>query len=226
MATIKVYNNDENRMETYFRREDEAMPYNTGNSLKVAEFRGSSRSDLLWTEKRAMQSWNSFRFLYGRPIYVGFAFKRPYEGGHGQQSQHYAGLAFDVGHNLNNAQRAEMRSLAYSSGLWTYVEPVSISPTWVHFDRRRGTPACASGGYPMLRLGNLGAYVLVLQDALNSLRYGTGGLDGVFGPATANAVMAYQRSRGLTIDGIVGCMTWSNLMYAVIPNIEQIEPVD
>lgn len=226
MATIKVFNNDENRMETYFKREDEAMPYNTGNTLKVSEFRGSSKSDLLWTEKRAMQSWNSFRFMYGRPIHIGFAFKRPREGGHGQQSQHYAGVAFDVGQNLTNPQRAEMRNLAYNSGLWTYVEPVSISPTWVHFDRRRGTPACASGGYPLLRLGNIGAYVLILQDSLNALGYGTGGLDGVFGNGTTNAVMTFQRSSGLSADGIVGCMTWTNLMYAVVPKSSLLQPVD
>lgn len=226
MATIKVFNNDENRMETYFRRENEYMPYNTGNTLTVSEFRGSSRSDLLWTEKRAMQSWNSFRFIYGKPIYIGFAFKRPIEGGHGQQSQHYAGVAFDVGQNLTNTQRAQMRTLAINSGLWGYVEPVSISPSWVHFDRRRGTPACASGGYPTVRLGNIGAYVLILQDSLNTLGYGTGGLDGVFGNATANAVISYQRSRGLTADGIVGCLTWSTIMYDVIPKTATLLPVD
>ena len=131
MATIRIFNNDENRMETYFRNENEAMPYNTGGTLLVREFRGSSRSDLLWSTKRTMQSWNSFRFLYGRPIQVGFAFKRPYEGGHGQQSQHYAGVAFDVGHNLNAAERNSMRLLAYNSGIWSYVEPSSMSPTWV-----------------------------------------------------------------------------------------------
>lgn len=226
MATIKVFNNDENRMETYFKRENEAMPYNLSNTLTVAEFRGSSRSDVLWTEKRAMQSWNSFRFLYGRPIHIGFAFKRPYEGGHGQQSQHYAGVAFDVGQNLSNAQRAEMRTLAINSGLWGYVEPVSISPTWVHFDRRRGTPACASGGYPLLRVSSIGAYVLILQDALNTLGYSTGGLDGIFGNATANAVTAYQRSRGLMADGIAGCLTWSTIMSEVVGSYAMLQPVD
>lgn len=226
MATIKVFNNDENRMETYFKREDEAMPYNLGNTLRVYEFRGSSKSDLLWTEKRAMQSWNSFRFMYGRSIYVGFAFKRPYEGGHGQQSQHYAGVAFDVGQNLTNAQRAEMRTLAINSGLWGYVEPVSISPTWVHIDRRRGTPACASGGYPTLRLGNIGAYVLILQDSLTKLGFGTGGLDGIFGNATKNAVMGFQKNFDLSSDGIVGCLTWSQLMYAVIPKTSLLQPTD
>ena len=217
MATIKIYNNNENRMETYFRAEHEPMPYNTGNTLTVREFRGSSRSNLLWTEKIAMQSWNSFRYLWGMPIHVGFAFKRPYEGGHSMQSQHYAGVAFDVGHNLNNAQRAQMRALAVNSGLWPYVEPVSLSPTWVHFDKRRGTPACGSGGYPVVRLGSIGAYVLVLQDALNNRGYSTNGLDGVFGNGTMNAVTSYQARNGLIPDGIVGCLTWTRLMYQVVP---------
>ena len=82
MAKILVYNNDTNKMETYYRGEAESMPYNTGRTLTVGEFRGSSKSPTLWTEKRAMQAWNSFRFIYDRPIYVGFVFKRPYEGGH------------------------------------------------------------------------------------------------------------------------------------------------
>jgi len=216
MATIKVFNNDQNRMETYYRAENEAMPYITGNTLTVREFRGSSKSDLLWTELRAMQSWNNFRRLYGRAIYVGYAFKRPWEGGHGLMSQHYAGVAFDVGQNLNNTQRAEMRSLASRSGFWSYVEPVSLTPTWVHFDRRRGTPACPEGGYPLTRRGNLGAYVLVLQDSLNRLGYATGGIDGVFGAGTEAAVRAYQANRRIGVDGVVGCKTWSSLMAQVV----------
>ena len=41
MAKIKIYNNDTNRMETYYRGEQEAMPYVTGRTLTVKEFRGS-----------------------------------------------------------------------------------------------------------------------------------------------------------------------------------------
>lgn len=82
MAKIILFNNDTNRIETYYRGENESMPYNTNRSLTVNEFRGSSNSNTLWTTKRAMQSWNSTRYLYGVPIPVGFAFKRPWEGGH------------------------------------------------------------------------------------------------------------------------------------------------
>ena len=90
MAKILVYNQDTNRMETFFRGENESMPYNTNGTLRVREFRGSSKSKILGTDKRTMQAWNSQRYIYGAPIYVGFAFKRPYEGGHGNQSQHWA----------------------------------------------------------------------------------------------------------------------------------------
>lgn len=82
MARILVYNNDTNRMERYERNESAWMPYNTNGTLKVREFRGSSKANILWTDKRTMQGWNSQRYLWGAPIPVGFAFKRPYEGGH------------------------------------------------------------------------------------------------------------------------------------------------
>lgn len=43
----------------------------------------------------------------------------------GQLSQHYAGVAFDVGQNLDEAGRNSMRNLAINSGIWNYVEPVT-----------------------------------------------------------------------------------------------------
>ena len=219
MAKILVYNQDTNRMETFFRNENESMPYNTNGTLRVREFRGSSKSNILWTDKRTMQAWNSQRYIYGAPIKVGFAFKRPYEGGHGSQSQHYAGTAFDVGQGLTNAQRRVLRRSAQNSGVWTYVEPASLSPTWVHFDRRFGSPACSSGGFPLIRRGARGNYVCIAQDDLNTLGYRTGGLDGVFGEQTYNAVKRYQSSRGLSADGIIGCNTWRSLQENVVGSV-------
>ncbi len=136
MAKILVYNNSLNRMETYYRGLKEQMPYNVNRTLTVEEFRGSSDSEILWTDRRTMQSWNNFRKLYGKAIFVGFAFKRPWEGGHSNLSQHYAGVAFDVAQNLSESGRNAMRSLAIRSGYWRYVEPAIDTPRWVHFDNR------------------------------------------------------------------------------------------
>jgi hypothetical protein len=211
MAKILVYNNNTNRMETYYRGEDQSMPYNSKGTLRVKEFRGASKSGLLWTDRRAMEAWNSFRYIYGKPIFVGFGFRRPWEDGHGILSQHYAGLAFDVGQNLDDRGRAALRSLAVNSGIWNYVEPVSETPRWVHFDERQ-----VASGYPITRQGSRGVYVCIAQDCLTTLGYETGGLDGIFGIKTNFAVRSFQTQNSLVQDGIIGPLTWNRLMSQVV----------
>lgn len=211
MANVYVYNQANNTMEYYVLGENDAMPYVAGNTMTVGEFRGSSTAGTLWTDRRAMQSWNITRRLWGRAIYIGYAFKRIWEGGHDPMSQHYAGVSFDVGQNLDNYTRDLLRNTAVSSGAWSYVEPGYLTPTWVHFDKRIGPAACAAGGYPMLMQGSVGVYVLVLQDALNALGYTGSGLDGYFGNGTRNSLINYQRAQGLNPDGIAGCATWESI---------------
>ena len=46
--------------------------------------------------------------------------------------------------------------------------------------------------------------------------YDTGGLDGVFGNKTYNAVRSYQSRNGLAVDGIIGNNTWRVLMNEVV----------
>ena len=46
------------------------------------------------------------------------------------------GVAFDVGQTLTQTQRNRLWDSARNSGVWSYVEPLSITPTWVHFDKR------------------------------------------------------------------------------------------
>ncbi|MBC8061005.1 MAG: peptidoglycan-binding protein [Clostridiaceae bacterium] len=210
MALILVYNNAMNRMERYYREEWQPMPYNVGGTLKVREFRGASKSNILWTDRRAMNSWNTFRRFWGSPIFVGYAFKRIWEGGHSSQSQHYAGTAFDLGQTLTATQRTRLRTAATNSGAWSYVEPAYLTPRWVHVDDRFGTPACSIGGFPALSIGSKGVYVLILQDALNALGY-TIGLDGIYGRNTSYAVRNFQRAQGLAVLGNVNCATWVRL---------------
>lgn len=128
---ILVYNPSTNKMETYYRELDDPMPYSEDNYLTVREFRGSSNSDVLWTDRRAIEAFNKLRNLYGKAIPVGYAFKRIGEGGHSGMSQHYAGVAFDVGQKLNNEERSKLRNIATNYKLFTYVEPESLTPTWV-----------------------------------------------------------------------------------------------
>jgi murein L,D-transpeptidase YcbB/YkuD len=40
-------------------------------------------------------------------------------------------------------------------------------------------------------------------------------VDGIFGPQTESAVKAFQQSKGLAIDGIVGPASWSQLIVQV-----------
>ena len=207
--TVLVYNNQTGRMERFGRDPREPMPY-ANETLTVGEFRGRSLSDLLWTTSQTMQSWVAFRRMWGSPIYAPYIFKRIAEGGHAAQSQHYAGTAFDVGQNLTNARRALMRQLAQRSGLWSYVEPAYLTPSWVHFDRRMFPPAC-DAGYPLQRLGCAGVYTCILQDALNLVTGSDLYIDGAFGPVTCEQVRIFQALNRLTADGVVGCSTWQAL---------------
>ena len=195
MAKVFVYDSYTNKFYTYNLNESDPMPYSSGTTLRVREFRGSSKSSVLWTTVAAMEAWNLTRRRYGSGIPVGYAFKRIWEGGHGTTSQHYAGVAFDVGQSLGSTARKKIYDTAVATGAWGYVEPLSMTPTWVHFDRRYGKPSCpnTTAGYPTVRRGSRSTYVLILQDALNALGYPTGSLDGVFGAATESALKAIQK---------------------------------
>jgi peptidoglycan hydrolase-like protein with peptidoglycan-binding domain len=62
-----------------------------------------------------------------------------------------------------------------------------------------------------LREGAKGAQVKQLQERLQQLGFKPGIPDGDFGPATKSAVSAFQKSKGLITDGIVGERTWTAL---------------
>lgn len=69
MARLLIYDAYENKVYTYNSlSENDPMPYSTGRTLTLREFRGKSNSPVLWTTIAAMEAWNLTRRTYGRGI--------------------------------------------------------------------------------------------------------------------------------------------------------------
>ncbi|WP_243428099.1 peptidoglycan-binding domain-containing protein [Clostridium rhizosphaerae] len=58
--------------------------------------------------------------------------------------------------------------------------------------------------------------VASLQNALIKLGYPLSGATGYFGSQTKDTVISFQKSRGLTADGIVGNLTYKTLNDTLI----------
>lgn len=77
------------------------------------------------------------------------------------------------------------------------------------------SPADAGlGTWPLLKKGTRGEDVYALQYLLRARGYSIT-IDGIFGSGTESIVKAFQSSKGLVADGIVGSNTWSKLIITV-----------
>ena len=95
--------------------------------------------------------------------------------------------------------------------------------TWDALEKDHASPAPAPKPIPkppppsfkapnaVLREGSKGQHVTTLQNRLKNLGINPGGVDGNFGPGTANAVRSFQQAAGLSADGVVGPKTWDAL---------------
>ncbi len=61
------------------------------------------------------------------------------------------------------------------------------------------------------KMGSRSEEVKTIQTKLKNWGYYSGGVDGIFGTQTKNAVIAFQKANGLTPDGIVGKKTLAAL---------------
>lgn len=68
--------------------------------------------------------------------------------------------------------------------------------------------------WPVKKEGSTGEDVKTVQYMVTAQGHATG-VDGVFGPLTKAAVAAFQATRGLVADGIVGPQTWPRLIIPV-----------
>lgn len=156
-------------------------------------------------------------------------------------SFHWAGIAGDgnaLKHPLGKRgtftadQRRRMKAKADSLGLRLgefYVSrvdgmhaevivPLERALTLVRaLQSKAGAPAPAPigggpGGRPVIRMGSSGPAVVEAQHALNGKGFAVGKADGKFGPATTEGTRAFQRSVGVTADGVIGATTWARLL--------------
>lgn len=106
--------------------------------------------------------------------------------------------------------QAAVRAFQHSRGIAVdgWVGP----QTWAELDEVGGGGAAANGG--RLTQGASGPQVKELQQMLQSLGYYHGNIGGNFGPQTDAAVRAFQRERGLAVDGWAGPQTMAALRQA------------
>jgi putative chitinase len=76
----------------------------------------------------------------------------------------------------------------------------------------------------LLKLNSSGPDVTALQQALQAAGFSPGAIDGTFGPGTEAAVLAFQRSKAIAADGIVGPNTATALGLAAIPLVPSAIP--
>jgi hypothetical protein len=150
-------------------------------------------------------------------------------------SNHASGTAIDVNaprHPLGasgtftSTQRTRIRAiLNYCDGVVRWGGDYSGRKDEMHFEInvRPGDPRLAAlvtkiggGGsttatWTTVKRGATGFRVVALQHLLTHRGYALT-VDGSFGPTTESKVIAFQKSRGLVADGIVGAKTWSALV--------------
>lgn len=78
---------------------------------------------------------------------------------------------------------------------------------------------------PTLLPGSQGAAVTQAQQLLKAKGYYQGRIDGDFGVGTRDAIAAFQRANGLTVDGKVGEQTWAKLQAPAIAAVNSQPPI-
>jgi peptidoglycan L-alanyl-D-glutamate endopeptidase CwlK len=82
----------------------------------------------------------------------------------------------------------------------------------------------ARGTAPLIKEGSTGPAVVRLQIKLKKVGFNPGRADGDFGPATAAALIGFQKSAGLLADGVAGPRTLAALKLAANDRLPSVIP--
>ena len=101
------------------------------------------------------------------------------------------------------------RGLPHQDEAIAWLQGQVSKQTWEDFSQKwRNIP---SQPFLPLQEGAVGPEVKQLQERLQQQGFNLGSIDGVFGAGTKAAVIAFQKSKGLYADGIVGDKTWMTI---------------
>lgn len=181
------------------------------SNFKVKEFACNDGSDEILIDGNLVRYLQRERDLYGSTT-ITSGYRTPsYNAKIGgvPNSQHVYGKASDTicknGSPLEVAMTAEAMGMGgvglYSS--FTHIDTRDGKSRW---DQRSGRQVGVSTFFQTIKYGSTGEYVKIAQRKLGVY------VDGKFGNNTKNAVINFQKSHGLDADGIVGKMTWTELM--------------
>ncbi|MGO1368325.1 MAG: C40 family peptidase [Senegalia sp. (in: firmicutes)] len=76
----------------------------------------------------------------------------------------------------------------------------------------------------VLKYGSRGSDVSSLQSALKNLGHYSSSIDGIYGPGTRDAVMSFQKSQGIGVDGYFGPNSYKHLENASSGNTTPSKP--
>ncbi|MEQ9358665.1 MAG: N-acetylmuramoyl-L-alanine amidase [Coleofasciculus chthonoplastes F3-SA18-01] len=104
------------------------------------------------------------------------------------------------------------RELPHQTQAIQWLQAQLPQATLVEFSQKwRNQP---SDPFLPLQEGSVGPEVKQAQELLQQKGFDPGPADGIYGAKTKAAVIAFQRSKGMTADGIVGAVTWPVLNLA------------
>ncbi len=182
MYTVYVHNNESNRLERYKLKPYHDMPYTYANALPVSAFFANTESLVGWTSTDFLKRWTSFSKGGCRGNYF---FRRISEGGHIQQSMHYAGLS------------ARITEEGEATFPFKSKKQISLFPA----------------GYPTLYPGDIGPFVFVMQDSLLTLGFTECTLDGFFGNRTTNTLLSFKIEHALPMTPFCDTKTFDLLTF-------------
>lgn len=193
--------------------------------FSVYEFACSDKSDTVLIDSELVNILEQVRTYFGKAVHINSAYRTPAYNisiGGSSNSQHCNGLAADIYIKDVDPIRIALylSSLPYFAkrGGIGYYSRVQVTGGFVHVDVRTwksrwisktGTKYVSVNDLmPTIKQGS--------KDCVNGTSYAVSVLqrhlgvsvDGVFGSGTKSKLMEYQKTHGLTADGICGPATW------------------